>query len=355
MNEVRKQAAGIDVAKQELVVSFSTQTEDGTIVHLSSRSFANNQKGFAALVKTAGQLFTKQQPVHYIMEATGIYYEALAYYLHEDGQLVSVVVPNKVANFFKTLEVKTITDKTAGETIARFGLERKLECWQPPKAIYRRLRNLSRERDQLVSERTEIKNKLHAETAQAFPCEEAIARMHKRIHLLNVQEKEIKSQLTTLVNSDAEVQHQVKLISTIKGVGLISAVVVLSETNGFALIKNKKQLVSYSGLDVREKTSGTSVKGKTSISKKGNKNIRKAMHLPALSAIKHDQRMKAVFTRLVSKHGLKMKAVVAVQRKLLELVYTIFKSDKAYDALYLQKQVEQPFNDCPTQAGIIAA
>ncbi|MBO9681537.1 MAG: IS110 family transposase, partial [Flavisolibacter sp.] len=158
-----------------------------------------------------------------------------------------------------------------------------------------------------------------------------------------------------LVGSDPEVQQQVKLLSTIKGIGFISAVVVLSETDGFALIKNKKQLVSYSGLDVREKTSGTSVKGKTSISKKGNKNIRKAMHLPALCAIKHDERMRAVFMRLVSKHGLKMKAVVAVQRRLLELVYVIFKSGKPYDPAYFNKQVEQSFKDCPTQAGIIAA
>lgn len=355
MSYVRKQAVGIDVAKQELVISFSKQIEDGTIVHLSSRSFANTEKGFAALVKTAHQVFETQKPVHYIMEATGFYYEALAYYLHQVGALVSVVVPNKIANFFKTLEIKTITDKTAAEAIARFGLERKLELWQPPKPVYRELRNLSRERDQVVVERTEIKNKLHAEVAQAFPCKAAIVRMQKRIHLLNSQEKQIKKELTALVNSDPEVQRQVKLISTIKGIGIISAVVVLAETDGFALIKNKKQLVSYSGLDVREKTSGTSVKGKTSISKKGNKNIRKAMHLPALSAIKHDERMKGVFTRLVSKHGLKMKAVVAVQRKLLELVYVIFKSGKPYESNYLQKQVEQSLADCPTQADIIAA
>ncbi len=65
------------------------------------------------------------------------------------------------------------------------------------------------------------------------------------------------------------------------------------------------------------------------------------MHLPALAAIRHDQRFKAVFARLVSKHGIKMKAAVAVQRKLLEMIFTIYKTNKRYDKEYLTKQTKQ--------------
>src|SRR6185436_16002358 len=103
------------------------------------------------------------------------------------------------------------------------------------------------------------------------------------------------------------------------------------ETNGFDLIRNKRQLASYAGFDVKEKESGTSVKSIPKISKRGNKYLRKAMHLPALAAIRHDERFKAVFVRLMSKHDIKMKAAVAVQRKLLELMYTLFKKQIAYD------------------------
>lgn len=113
---------------------------------------------------------------------------------------------------------------------------------------------------------------------------------------------------------------------------------MLAETNGFALVRNKKQLVSYSGLDVREKQSGTSVKAKPRISKRGNRYLRKALHFPALTAIRYDARFKAVYARLVSKHGIKMKACVAVQRKLLEMIYTIFKSSAGYDSQYLHPQ-----------------
>src|SRR6267378_401800 len=127
------------------------------------------------------------------------------------------------------------------------------------------------------------------------------------------------------------------MICTIPGVGRLTAAIVLAETNGFDLIRNKRQLISYAGLDVREKQSGTSVKGKPRISKKGNRHLRKSMHMPSLAAIRHAPKFKAVFARLVSKHGIKMKATVAVQRKLLEMIFTLYKSVKPFDKEYLKK------------------
>lgn len=118
---------------------------------------------------------------------------------------------------------------------------------------------------------------------------------------------------------------------------MLTAVTVLAETNGFELIRNKRQLTSYAGLDVKEKQSGTSVKGKPRISKKGNRYLRKAMYLPALAAIRCDQRFKSVFARLVAKHGIKMKAAIAVQRKLLEMIFIIYRTNKPYEKDYFKK------------------
>ena len=100
-------------------------------------------------------------------------------------------------------------------------------------------------------------------------------------------------------------------------------------------------MTSYAGLDVKEKQSGTSVKGKPRISKKGNTALRKAMHLPALSAIKHEEKFRELFARLVSRHGVKMKAVVAIQRKLLELIYLLHKNQTEYQPNYENEKREQ--------------
>ncbi len=275
------------------------------------------------------------------MEATGVYHESFAYFLNNNRYEVSIVLPNKISNYFRTLEVKTITDKTASEAIARFGLERKLDQWQNPRKIFKKLRQLTRERGQLVEERTMVKNQLHAEQVEAEPNKNSVRRIQERIELLNKQEKEIRTEITELIKEDKEIAGLVLLICSLPGVGLLTAAIVLAETNGFDLIRNKRQLTSYAGLDVKEKQSGTSVKGKPKISKRGNRYLRKAMHLPALTAIKHDERFKAIFSRLVSKHGIKMKAAVAVQRKLLEMTFTIFKSQTKYDKNYLRTNEEQ--------------
>jgi transposase len=278
------------------------------------------------------------------MEATGVYHESLAYYLEENGYEVSVVLPNKISNYFRTLEVKTITDRTASEAIARFGLERKLDRWKRPKQIFKSLKQLTRERDQIVEIRTITKNQLHAEKAEAFPNPSSLARIKSHITFLDKQVAAILKEITAVIKKDNEVSDSIETICSIPGVGRLTAATVLAETNGFELIRNTRQLTSYAGLDVREKQSGTSVKGKPKISKKGNRHLRKAMHLPALAAIRHEKRFKAVFVRLVSKHGIKMKAAVAVQRKLLEMIYTVYSKTTAYDKNYLttnEAQIEK--------------
>lgn len=338
MTNIVKQTVGIDVAQNELVVSFGRMSHDTGIDIFAYKTFPNKAKGFNDLLLWVNKMAIKEMTVRYVMEATGVYHEKLANYLSDQQQELSIVLPNKISNYFRTLDVKTITDKTASQAICRFGLERKLDVWKKPKKIFKDLKQLTREREQLITDRTVLKNQLHAEKSEAFPNESSIKRVIKRIQLINKQELEIKTEIAAIVKTDTELVKKINTITTIPGVGKLTAVIVLAETNGFELIKNKKQLVSYSGLDVRLKDSGTSVKSKPKISKKGNRHLRKAMHMPALSAMKFNDHHKAIFVRLVSKHGIKMKAVVAIQRKILELIYTIYKTDKAFDKNYVKTQ-----------------
>jgi transposase len=275
------------------------------------------------------------------MEATGVYHQKFAYYLDANGFNVSIVLPNKISNYMRTLEIRTITDKTCAEAIAQFGLERKLDKWHKPNIIYKNLQQLTREREQIVEERSIVKNQLHAENTEAEPNANSIKRLKARIKFLSKQEKEIKEDIEKCIKKDESIENEIKNITTIPGVGRLTATIVLAETNGFELIRNKKQLISYSGLDVREKQSGTSVKGKPRISKKGNKFLRKAMFFPALSAVKYEQNYKEIYARLVSKNGIKMKGLVAVQRKLLELIYIIFKNKTVYQSDYKKEKRAQ--------------
>ena len=341
MKKIVKQAVGIDVAQDELVVCMGRMYEDLTLELYSHKTFSNTAKGFELLTNWVSKLSKADVELVYVMEATGVYHESLAYYLSDRGDRLSIVLPNKISNYSRTLDVRTVTDKTASEAITQFGLERKLDNWEPPKGVYRSLRQLTRERDQIVTTRTIAKNQLHAEEAEAYPNKRSIARTKKHIAFLDKQEQEIKEELAQMIKEDEEVKRIVVLLCSLPGIGLLTAATILGETNGFDLIRNKRQLASYAGLDVKEKQSGTSVKGKPRISKKGNRYLRKAMHLPALTAIRHDERFKAIFARIVSKHGIKMKAAVAIQRKLLEMAYTLYKRQEKYDSQYLNKSEDK--------------
>jgi transposase len=341
MRKVVKQVAGIDVAQKELVVTLGRMLDDFSIELFSYKVFKNNDSGVKLLVDWVNKLTGYEVPVRYVMEATGVYHQKFAYYLVDNGCEISIVLPNKISNYIRTLELKTITDKSCSQAIAQFGLERKLDKWAKPKSIYKELQQLTRERDQIVQERSVIKNQIHAEKTESEPNQKSLERMQARIRFLNSQEKEIKADITDIVSKDSDLKQVINNITTIPGVGELTAVIVLAETNGFELIRNKSQLSSYAGLDVKEKQSGTSVKGKPRISKKGNRNLRKSMHLPSLTAVKWDENFKNIYARLISKNGIKMKALVAVQRKILELIYILFKNETVYDKEYITKNSAQ--------------
>lgn len=341
MRKVVKQVAGIDVAQKELVVTLGRMLDDFSIELFSYKVFKNNDSGVKLLVDWVNKLTDYEVPVRYVMEATGVYHQKFAYYLVDNGCEISIVLPNKISNYIRTLELKTITDKSCSQAIAQFGLERKLDKWAKPKSIYKELQQLTRERNQIVQERSVIKNQIHAEKTESEPNQKSLERMQARIRFLNSQEKEIKADITDIVSKDPDLKQVINNITTIPGVGELTAVIVLAETNGFELIRNKSQLSSYAGLDVKEKQSGTSVKGKPRISKKGNRNLRKSMHLPSLTAVKWDENFKNIYARLISKNGIKMKALVAVQRKILELIYILFKNETVYDKEYITKNSAQ--------------
>ena len=124
---------------------------------------------------------------------------------------------------------------------------------------------------------------------------------------------------------------------TIKGLGILTIATILAETLGFQHVKSIKQLVSYAGYDVVQRESGTSIKGKTRISKKGNRYIRKALYFPAMVACRFNDNLKQNYLRIIETKPSKMVGQVAIQRKLLVLIYSLWKKDEVYDINYSKK------------------
>lgn len=298
---ILKQIIGIDVSMDSIEVRFGTIDTFQNLAITNSVSFKNTQQGFTKLIIwTNKNIVSKEIPLFFVMEATGSYYENLAYFLFVNNFKLSVILPNKIRNYAKSLEAKSKTDPIDSATITRFGLERKLKLWTPPNSVIKTIKSLCREYHSIKTTITEVKNQLHAKNHSHYPDKKSIKRKTALLNLLNKQVKQIENDIQQIINQDDQLKQKIENLCSIKGLGFISVVNVIAETNCFELVNNQKQLASYAGLDIVFYDSGIK-KGKTSISKRGNKFLRKAVFMPALSASRHNHNMKELYDRLVAK------------------------------------------------------
>jgi transposase len=330
MQTIIKQCVGIDISKGSFTACICRKLLSGEALLSTVESFENNKTGYNQFVKWSRKITSTSLEVLFLMEATGIYYEGIAYHLHKLRQSVCVILPNKVKHYAKSLNVKTKTDIVDARVIAQMGAERHLPLWQPPSMVFRQLRNLTRLYTDLKHERTVYLNRLESENASAIKMTFVINSNHSVLKELEKQIGKCENEIEKVLTSEDWLAEKVNKLITIKGVGLITLAIVIAETQGFALINSRKQLASYAGYDVVEVESGTSVKGKTHISKKGNSRIRASLYFPALAASRYNQELKEDYQRINIAKASKMVGATALQRKLLLLIYTLWKNNDVF-------------------------
>jgi len=330
---VTKLVIGIDIGKDFFYVCFKVQYDNSKVVILGTKSFDNNALGINAfyLWFKRHNKYADIKPV-FVMEATGIYYENLAYFLHSKKQNVSVQLAQKLKYFAKGCNLKTKTDKVDSKMIAQFGIEKDLSglnLWTPPSKYFKLIRDLAREHTSLKQTQTSLKLQLHALEISHDTSERVIEMKNEQISFYDQQIKSVETELKKAVKSDKKLAEKIAKIETINGIGFITVIKVLSEVNGFILFKSIRQLVSYAGLDVVESSSGNT-KGRTKISKKGNARLRSALYMPAMAAIQHNKTLKTFYERVNEKREIKKQGLIAVMRKLLILIYTLWKKEEEY-------------------------
>jgi len=244
-----------------------------------------------------------------------------------------MISPFKSKRFRESYDADIKTDDRDAQTLAQMGLERKLTAWKPDSDFYRHLKMLVRERVGLVKQKTVIMNKLHALEYQTKTPKSTSIRYNEHLKLIAKQLKEIDNEINNHLKTDKEVADKVETIKTIPGIGTVTIATVLAETDGFSKTQNTKQLVAFAGYKVTVHDSGTMHK-QGHISKRGNKFIRQAMHMPTLSIIQCNPILKAKYLSLKPRKVKPIIATTAIERKALILMYSIFKSGKPFDPNY---------------------
>ena len=336
--DLLSQNVGVDVSKDSLDAVFSTMDMQQQVKVKASRRFSNTPTGFRQLQKWVESKQAEQVPLRVLMEATGIYYEQLAWFLYGKEYAVSVILPTKAKRYLQAVGNKSKNDRIDAAGLARMGLEQRLPLWQPlSKNIYR-LRLLTRQSEDFNKQRTALLNQLHALGHSAYEVKEVERSLKKVVRELEKGIARLDIAIEQLIEEDKALSLKAERILAIRGVGLKTLAVLLAETNGFATFENQGQLVSYSGYDIVENQSGKRA-GRTRMSKKGNAHIRRAMHLPAFGAVRwKEPAFAALYDRLIARGKTKMQAYVAVQRKLLILIWALWRKDEAYNPRFGQEE-----------------
>ncbi len=309
---------GLDVSKASLAVCYQ---QDRQVRHLE---VSNDKAGFAQLLQACGTQSL------FVMEATGTYYLALAYYLHEQGSQVAVLNPLVIKRFIQMHLSKTKSDRKDAQWLLRYGQQQVVTPWQPDETVLVECRQLEQVTEQLLKQKTMVANSLEALQQQPIINPLAQQRLQQTWQLLDDQLQAVEAELLTLL--DQRFASEMKLLRSIPGIGRKTAGMLLLFAGGFKRLDNYRQLIAKAGLSPREHSSGSSIRGKVRITKMGGGLIRSKLFVCSFSAKKWNAACKALYDRLVAKGKNGKVALIAVCNKLLKQAFAIVKSGVPYQA-----------------------
>ena len=314
---------GIDVAKDKL--DCALKAASGKYQH---KVASNNEEGFAAL---SGWLEKKLAPavpaqaVHLCMEATGVYWEAVASYFADASYRVSVVNPAQIKAHGTARGVRTKTDKVDAALIADFVQALQPDAWQAPSPAERNLRAQVLRLEALVRMKTQETNRLAVARATV---QDGIAR---HIAWLEAEIEGVARAIKTLINEDSDLHEKYRLLDSVPGLGERTIATLLSFCSEVARFNSVRQLVAFAGLNPAQHQSGSSVNGKTRMSKVGHAFLRKALYMPAIVTL-YKTTWGGVFRERLSTAGKPPKLIIgAMMRKLLHVAYGILKTHKPFN------------------------
>jgi transposase len=319
--ETKKLCCGIDVSHTKLDVCY--QNNLGELFHLQ---VGNNNQGFAKIMEHTGAGY------HFVMEATGVYYIRLAFYLHSQGCALSVVNAIAIKRYIQMHLERNKTDKKDAGWICRYAIEQQPPYWQMPDSAYfesKQLYNTIREYTEQIKR---INNQLHSLRLLPVPSKDTIRSLEKIIVCMEKEIKLLEQKLQLLLQQWQP--EQLKNVSSIKGIGKRAAAMLIVFTQGFKHTANHRQLISFAGLAPTQYSSGTSIQGKPRIYKRGGKNLRDVLYMCSMNAMKTNTACKALYERLRANGKTGKQALMAVCNKLLKQVYAVVKNNSLYQPNY---------------------
>lgn len=284
------------------------------------RVFSNNVAGFEKLCEW---LLKYGTDVHVCMEATGVYSENVAEYLHDQQFTVSIVNPLSIKKFIEMELIVVKTDKQDAKNIAIYCKRNEPKPHIFPTLSERKLKALTRQLDHLKELHTAQHNRLlvaHSATHDFI---------QKTLQHLEQQISDVQAAIEQHINSSPDLKGKAQLLKTIRGIGsaTVPHLLTLFAERTF---QNAKKVVSYLGLNPIVKQSGQKKTKYIAISKQGDKHIRTALYMPAMVCAFRLPEYRDFVQRLKAKGKTNKQIICAIMRKLAVYCYTVLKTGEPF-------------------------
>lgn len=313
---------GIDVGKDRLELALLDHEE-----RTHSKSVRNDGVGHRALLAWLGRFAADLGAVHACLEASGGYEEEAAVALLAAGLTVSVINPRRRAAYASVQLRRSKTDKADAALLARFCQRERPEPWAAPSEAARQLRRLTRALDALKRDRDRTRNR-RGQTLSGPAGKALDAVLAAYAEQIGVLERAVEAHLA----EHPDLARSRDLLVSIPGVGAQTAATVIAELGDGAAFGSARSVAAYAGLVPQHHESGTSVRHRPRLSKAGNVRLRRALHWPAISAIGHNEAVRAFAEWLSARGKSTMSVIGASMRKLVQICYGVLKSGRPFDA-----------------------
>lgn len=323
---------GIDIAKKTFQAAL---TLDG--INQFETEVDNNPMAIKQYFKGLKEKFQfSSNQLIVCLEHTGIYCLPVLDYLVKNGIKVCVEPALQIKQSQGMTRGKS--DRVDAQRIAQYAYKnhRELRFWTPQRTTIQKLKALLVLRERLVKVKVQMQTPIN-ETQEYI--EESIRKVvlkscQNTIKGLTKDITRVEKEISALIEKDLQLKEQFQLAVSVPGIGQITALNVIISTGEFQKISEAKKFACYAGIAPFEHTSGSSVRGKTRVSKMANMTLKKLLHLGAMSAIQACQELKAFYQRKVAEGKNKMSVINAVRNKLITRIFSCIKNKRMYQKDY---------------------
>lgn len=320
---------GIDVSKKKLDIALLANGK------VKAKVVENSAEGHQALLDWLGKSNVPLSALHVCMEATGVYSEPVALALHRAGLVVSVVNPACIKGFGHSENIRNKNDAIDAGLIARYCAAMKPQPWSPPPLEQRQLRAWSLRVQALKDIRQQEENRLEALAISGI--EDVAEHVKQHIAWLSAEIEKLESDIDDHIDRHPSLKHDAELIASIPGIGMTTVARILGQLGDIRRFSSAKAFAAFLGVTPKQRSSGSSVTGRTVISRTGNTSLRAALYMPSLVARRHNPILHKFAERLAAT-GMAKKAIIgAVMHKLAHLIYGVIHTGKPFDPDYLVK------------------